>query len=77
MNSCEKWLSKGLRAFVQFIELNDHRLEAGGFDSRLKARLLWVQDKPKTPNILANSTFTEFVSQLVEQAPSDAPQVVA
>ncbi len=44
--------------------LNDHRLEAGGFDSRLKARLLWVQDKPKTPNILAHSTFTQLVSQL-------------
>ena len=42
---------------------NHHRLEAGGFDSRLKARLLWVQDKSKTPKILAHSTLTEFVGQ--------------
>jgi hypothetical protein len=28
--------------------LKDHRREAGGFDNRLQARLVWVQQKSRT-----------------------------
>jgi hypothetical protein len=38
----------------------DHRLEAGGFDSRLKARLLLLREKIRDRDILAQSTSTEF-----------------
>ncbi len=29
------------------MELKDHRLEAGGFDSRLEVRLIWDPEKAK------------------------------
>ena len=32
---------------LEELQLNHHRLEAGGFGSRLQARLLWVPEKTK------------------------------
>jgi hypothetical protein len=47
----------------------DHRPEAGGFESRLKARLLLDTEKTGDLNSLATSTSTEFVSPCHRPSP--------
>ena len=42
-------MSRDGDGFAGIRKLNDHRLEGGGFGSRLKARLLWEPEKKTMP----------------------------
>jgi hypothetical protein len=57
--------------------MNDHRLEAGGFDRRLKARLMMFPEKPNTTTSSAHATFNDFSAAASRRAQSDVLEVIA
>ena len=58
-------------------ELNDYRLEGGGFGSRLKARLFWEPEKTADLHSLALRRPPWSLASALNQALSNALEVVA